>query len=238
MADTIGTINVSPIKGMPDEEWKRFCELVVSGKSNMQMVEELGRPARTIEKKAVELRKAFGVQSKFARKTTYTEQEDATIIELYAAGLLFQEIGERLGKSQSAIGSRIKVLRYHNPDDPRLAPRKPVPPQRKQPIPRRGTFKLPKSGLIPTAFDPKSRMEAKAKAEARFDTSIFDKAPKPHMAGIPFDRLTFKSCRYACNDADIRNGEEHLFCGADRIEGKAYCKAHLSVCEYVWRPAA
>lgn len=234
MADTIGTISVSPVRGMPEDEWRKFCELVAAGKSNMQMVEELGRPARTIEKKAVELRRAFGIRSKFARKTSYTPQEDETIIELYAAGMLFTEIGARLGKSDSGIGSRVKLLRQQRPDDPRLAPRVPVPTQRKRPISMAGTFKLPKGGPVPTAFDPKSRIEAKAKAEAKFDTRLFDRAPKPHMAGIPFEKLTYRSCRYACNDADVRNGEEHLFCGAPKVPGRSYCTDHLPICEVRW----
>jgi hypothetical protein len=47
--------------------------------------------------------------------------------------------------------------------------------------------------------------------------------------GVPFDKLTSKSCRFIINNGDPR---DFLFCGKPK-RGKSYCEEHEAICYYL-----
>lgn len=227
MADTIGTANISPIRGMKDDEWKRFCELVENGKSNMAISSDMNLSEKAVSEKAAQLRKILRRESRsFAHNgSSYTPIEDETIIRLRDQGYSNAEIGKAVGRSGSGISSRIILLRKKFPNDPRLAIEQ---------LPSKGEHKRVRAAH--EIFDQWKRATHLQSTAAKFSPAMYDQTPKPHMAGRPLD--VTDGCRYACNEANVLAGEEHLFCGTKRVPGKSYCADHLHICEPMMRRAA
>jgi GcrA cell cycle regulator len=142
---------------------------------------------------------------------TWTETRDAALRKYHAAGLSATEIGDRMELTRNQVIGRIHRLGIQKGGQRRtapaqrrkrvLAPKTPLPPTVKEkPLPPMGPPAMPVVELPP---EP-------APLEGSLSLTLLDL--EPHQCKFP-----------------VTSSLPHLFCGAERVEGRPYCSHHVAI---------
>ena len=207
MADTVGTVFQDGKFWTPERD-AFALEKARLGWPRSRIAEAMGTSKSAVAGRLHRL----GIQKKSAGRP-WTDADDSKLLSMWADGRTALDCSAALKRGEEAIGKRLKKLRATLPAH--LAPAKRDNSDR----PQNNRFIMNRKAT----FSPHERAVARRAAEAAPSTR-YAQLPKPHMAGMPLERLGTYQCRYACNDARI--GEQHLFCGAKCSEGKRYCADH------------
>ena len=101
-----------PIIIWTEEEDRAIVEGTQAGMTSGQLGKLLGRPASTIRNRVMKWRNNGWQRPSSLFDTAITPEEDKKILAMSAAGMLQREIAEKIGRSRSAVSSRLAIL--HN----------------------------------------------------------------------------------------------------------------------------
>lgn len=117
-----------------DEEDSRLLKLKEEGKSLTEMAEALNRSVGAINTRLVSTH-GFRVRKEYKKKTVHysvegrrawTEEENNSLIEWYAAGFSFTEIAEELKRNERSVYAQYNLLRKSGKELPEV-PTMPLP---------------------------------------------------------------------------------------------------------------
>lgn len=153
----------------------------------------------------------------------WTQKEDALLTELWAKGLSATQIMAMMPRpmTRNAVIGRISRLQLPGRTTKvrarSSASNLPLRPTRRQSVLKTGQGKAltpPATKLLQTlAAEMRAAIEA-PKSQIEITVSL----------GVALLDLPPNGCRWPVNQAP--RGEEHLFCGELRLEGKSYCRKH------------
>ena len=147
----------------------------------------------------------------------YSEEDIGTLETMWNDGASGTEIANALGRSRSSVMGRISRMGLQRGQTKQSAGKQGAAAKRAS---RRKTSvrHIPKPKATP-------REEAKREKLIRAASAI-----QVDRAGEPADALhvgLLDLPAHGCKWPTGHDGEQHLFCGCERVEGKSYCPVHM-----------
>lgn len=167
----------------------------------------------------------------------WTDEEDARLTRLYAEGLTFVQMADRLGYSKGKIAGRLHRLKLTG-KRPMGRHRQAVHSEKPGPKPKtvgaaRGR-QAKSAPPMPAPVQPKWGDRSGQQARK----SRLDPAPHPAARAARPSSLIWvpKTCQYP--HGDPRDADFH-FCGAplEVRDGRPYCPKHEALCTIKWVPS-